>query len=461
MADIRGIYGLSRDGATWLSSVYAAAEVSAMLLAPWLAVTFSLRRFALAATLAFTFLGLLFPLVTGLNGLIVMRILQGLAGGFLPPLLMTAALRFLPWHVKLYGLSAYALTATFGPNIAMSMATLWSEIGDWHLVFWVIIPIGFLGAGLIAWGLPQDPLKLERFAQLDWRGVILGCGSITMLCLALTQGERLDWLNSPLICWLLLGAAVGFPLFLINEWFHPLPLLKLQLLARRNFAFGNITLALFLFVALAGGSIPAAYLTEIQGYRPLEIAPTALCIALPQLIVAPLVAFVINRNWVDSRYVMAVGLGLLTIACIGGSLLTSEWNRDNFYALQALHTFGQPMIVVPLLMNATGVIHPMEGPFASAMVNSVRGFAAVISGSWVENLIVHRERFHSHVLLDNIGNSTTLDDPHQLEALSEAVRAQAFVLSYSDAFLALLGIIAVLFVVLLTLPKRAYPPQPH
>jgi DHA2 family multidrug resistance protein len=34
------------------------------------------------------------------------------------------------------------------------------------------------------------------------------------------------------------------------------------------------------------------------------------------------------------------------------------------------------------------------------------------------------------------------------------------VLSFSDAFLALLGIVATLLVVLLTLPKRAYPPQP-
>ena len=461
MADIRGVYGLSHDGASWLSSVYAAAEVSAMLLAPWLSVTFSLRRFALMATLAFTFLALIFPLFTSLHGLIVMRTLQGLAGGFLPPLLMTAALRFLPWNAKLYGLSAYALTATFGPNIAMSMAALWSEIGDWHLVFWVIIPIGFIGAGLVAFGLPQDPLQLERFSRLDWRGVILGCGSITMLTLALTQGERLDWLNSPLICWLLTGALVGFPLFLINEWFHPLPLLKLQLLARRNFAFGNITLALFLFVALAGGAIPATYLTEIQGYRPLEIAPTALCIALPQLVIAPFVAFVINRNWVDSRYVMGLGLFLLAIACFGGSLLTSEWNRDNFYALQCLHTLGQPMIVVPLLMNATGVIHPMEGPFASAMVNSVRGFAAVTASSFLENLITHRERFHSHVLLDNIGNNVTIPSQQAAETLSEAVRAQAFVLSFSDAFLALLGVIAVLYVVLFTWPKRAFPPQPH
>src|SRR5690606_2990591 len=152
-----------------------------------------------------------------------------------------------------------------------------------------IIPSGLLGAALIAYGLPQDPLRLERFRQADWRGMLLGVAGPSMLIIALTQGERLDWLNSPLITTLLLGAAICIPLFLLNEWFHPLPLFKLQLLQRRNFAYGLITLILFLFVAMAGSGIPASYLMQIQGYRPLQTMPTALIIALPQLVIAPLV----------------------------------------------------------------------------------------------------------------------------------------------------------------------------
>lgn len=464
LADILGIYGLEHDQGTWISSVYAAAEVSAMLLAPWFAVTFSLRRFAIVATFAFTLFGAIIPFAPNLESLITLRVLQGLAGGALPPLLMTAALRFLPWHIKLYGLSAYALTATFGPNLAMPLAALWTEGVDWRMVFWQIIPSGLIAAALIAYGLPQDPLRLERFKQADWRGALLGVSGVTMLIIALTQGERLDWLNSPLITFLLLGAALCLPAFLINEWFHPLPLFKLQLLKRRNFSYGLATLCLFMFVGLAGSAIPAGYLTNIQGYRPLQTMPTALIIALPQLLIAPLVALLINRNWVDSRYVIAFGLGLLTLACIGGSLITSEWIRDDFYALQLLHTFGQPMVVVPLLMNATGVIQPLEGPFASSMVNTLRGLFSVIAGATLENFVTHREHFHSNVLLDGVGSRLQGLDPLQTAqstaALARQVKEQAFVLSYSDAFLALLVVIGVLLVILVTLPKRAYPPQP-
>ncbi|MGV6397259.1 MFS transporter [Pseudomonas caspiana] len=464
LADILGVYGLEHDQGTWISSVYAAAEVSAMLLAPWFAVTFSLRRFAIVATFAFTLFGAIIPFAPNVESLITLRVLQGLAGGALPPLLMTAALRFLPWHIKLYGLSAYALTATFGPNLAMPLAALWTEGVDWRMVFWQIIPSGLIAAALIAYGLPQDPLRLERFKQADWRGALLGVSGISMLVIALTQGERLDWLNSPLIMFLLLGAALCIPAFLINEWFHPLPLFKLQLLKRRNFSYGLITLCLFMFVGLAASAIPAGYLTSIQSYRPLQTMPTALIIALPQLLIAPLVALLINRKWVDSRYVIAFGLVLLTLACLGGSLITSEWIRDDFYLLQLLHTFGQPMVVVPLLMNATGVIQPLEGPFASSMVNTLRGLFSVIAGAALENFVTHREHFHSNVLLDGVGSRLQgLDPLHTAQgtaALARQVKEQAYVLSYSDAFLALLVVIAVLLVILVTLPKRAYPPQP-
>lgn len=464
LVDILGIFGLSHDQGTWISTAYAAAEVSAMLLSPWLAMTFSIRRYAIVVTCAFTAFGILIPFAPNFESLVTLRVLQGLAGGALPPLLMTAALRFLPWHAKLYGLSAYALTATFGPNLATPLAALWTEGGDWRMVFWQIVPSCLIGAGFIAYGLPQDPLRLERFKQADWRGALLGVSGISMLVVALTQGERLDWLNSPLIAFMLLGAVTTLPLFLLNEWFHPLPLFKLQLLERRNFAYGIVTLCLFLVLSLAGGAIPSAYLTEIQGYRYLQTMPTALMIAVPQLVLAPLVAFVINRNWVDSRYVIGAGLALMAIACVGGSMLTSEWVREDFYALQILHAFAQPMIVVPLLMNATGVIAPMEGPFASSMVNTMRGLFSVVGASALENLITHREHLHSNTLLDSLGAGHQALSPlfqnQTLASVSERVQRQAFVLSFSDAYLALLGVIAVLLIVLLTVPKRAYPPQP-
>lgn len=96
LADIRGAMGFSVDDGSWIVALYSAMSVSAMAFAPWCAATFSLRRFALAMIGGFMVLGVLCPLAPNLQVFLLLRALQGLCGGALPPLLMSVALRFLP-----------------------------------------------------------------------------------------------------------------------------------------------------------------------------------------------------------------------------------------------------------------------------------------------------------------------------------------------------------------------------
>ena len=79
LADIRGAMGIGADEGAWLVAVYAAASVSAMAFAPWLATTFSLRRFTLCAIGLFAVLGLLQPYAPDLHSLMLLRIVQGLS----------------------------------------------------------------------------------------------------------------------------------------------------------------------------------------------------------------------------------------------------------------------------------------------------------------------------------------------------------------------------------------------
>ncbi|MNE50871.1 hypothetical protein D3C80_1454680 [compost metagenome] len=63
--------------------------------------------------------------------------------------------------------------------------------------------------------------------------------------------------------------------FLINEWFHPLPLLKLQLLQRINLSYSLLTLAGVLLLALSGSMLPSFYFSQVEGFRTVQFAPLA------------------------------------------------------------------------------------------------------------------------------------------------------------------------------------------
>ena len=88
-------------------------------------------------------------------------------------MLMTVALRFLPANIKLYGLGGYALTATFAPSLGIPLAAFCTETLGWRWTFWLVIPPAAVAAVMVWRGLPQDPLKLERFRVFDWRGLLL------------------------------------------------------------------------------------------------------------------------------------------------------------------------------------------------------------------------------------------------------------------------------------------------
>lgn len=466
MPDILGVFSVSHDEGSWLTTLYEASQVSAMAFAPWFSATLSLRKFTLGVTWVVIALGLIFPFAPNLEALYVLRTLQGLFAGCLPPMLMSAALRFLPPQIKLYGLGTYALTATFGPNLGTPLAALWTDYASWHWVFWQIVPPGLIAIAAISYGIPRDPLRMERFQQFNTPGLLLGFPAISALVIVLEQGTRLGWLDSPFICQTLIFAAISLSLFLVNEWFHPLPFFKIQQLARRNLTFSLITLGGVLIILVAVPGVPSLYLAEVQGYRPLQTAPLMLYVACGQLIALPLVAALCNLKRVDCRWVLAVGLGLIAATCYLGTSMTSDWIRNNFYGLQMLQILAQPMAVIPLLMLATNGLPPAEGPFASAWFNTVKGMAAVAGTGILERLSTAREHFHSNVLANHAGlarwSATTdpLNTGTVPAALAEQLRLQATVLATADTYriMAVLTVLLILFIPVMA--TRVFPPRP-
>ncbi len=463
LSDIRGALSISHDEGTWLTAIYEACNVSAMAFAPWFASTFSIRKVTLTAVGLLALLGALAPFVPSLPALYALRALQGLSAGCLPPMLMTVALRYLPPGIKVYGLGAYALTATFGPNLGTPLAALCFEYLGWKTLFWEVIPFSALSMACVSYGLPRDPLRLERFGQFDWPGLLLGFAGISMLVIALMQGDRLDWFRSPAICHLVVAGTALFIAFLVNEWFQPSPFFKVQMLGIRNVAYGLAGIALILVMAAATGLVPSLYLTELQDYRPLQIAPMSLMLALPQLGALLLVSALCNLRWVDCRWVMAAGLLLTMGFCWAGSYMTTDWYRGNFYPLQWLLVFAQPMTVIPILMSVTLKLAPSDGPFVSGMFNMTKGLANAIAAGFVDIMMTWREHTHSNILLDHVGSQQFMARvaPAQSEGLAglaEAVHRQASVLALADVSRAMILITAAMLLLTVLLPERVFPP---
>jgi MFS transporter, DHA2 family, multidrug resistance protein len=483
LIDVRGALGISHDSGTWIESLYVSAEIIGMAISPWLLMTFTLRRWTLFAIALCGASSVLIPFSPNIEAIYALRLLQGLAGGLIIPLVMATAFRILTPKIRLYGLAVYALTATFTPALASTVAALWTDIVDWRFVFYQTIPLCSLAGVLVWYCVDQDQPKYERFRMLDWRGALLlviGTGALSTM---LYQGDRLDWFNSSLICVLALVSAVAIPLFLINEWFHPLPFLKLQMLGRRNIAYGTLGLFTFLVISQSGSTVPLRYLQQVQGYRPLQSNLITLEIAALQLGMLPAMALLLDFKRVDARVVSLVGLGLILASCIGSSFVTVYWNRDQFYVWQLFQAIGQPMVIMPLLMMTTNsVAGPAEGPFAAALVNTSRAVAEAAAAWFLALIDRWRDALHSDRIIDEAGQDRwrviqsngvlpqypppllpdgRLRAPGSLEAFGHAVQQQVTILSTSDTFLILGALTVFLMLAVMTLPVRTMPPRIH
>jgi MFS transporter, DHA2 family, multidrug resistance protein len=482
LVDIRGALGISYDPGTWIQSLYGSAEIVGMACSPWLLTTFTLRRWTLFSIALCGVASILIPFSPNIESIYALRLLQGFAGGLIIPLLMVTALRALKDpKVRLYGLAFYALTASFTSGLAASLSALWTDLVGWRFVFFQALPLCTVAAALVWYGDPQDQPHYERFHCADWRGVLLAVIGFGAFSTMLYQGDRLDWFNSQLICVFALISAVAVPLFIVNEWCHPIPLMRPQLLGRRNLAYGAIALFIFIIIAQAGSTVPLQFLQQVQGYRPLQSNPITLEIALLQIVLLPAVAFLLDFRRVDARVVSFIGLALMLLACIGLSFADYTWNRDQFYLWQVFQAIGQPLVIMPLLMFSTNAVKdPSEAPYVSSLFNTPRALAEAV-GVWLFALIGRwRGGLHSERIIDQIGQNrfavphvggamsaipmppfahTSPRVPHGLQALSDAVRQQVAVMTTADTFLILAALTVFLMIVLMVLPVRSLPPR--
>src|ERR1700716_3321752 len=141
LTDVRGALGISHDSGTWIESLYVSAEIVGMAISPWMLVTFTLRRWTLFAIALCGVSSTLIPFSPNIEAIYALRLLQGLAGGMIIPLLMATAFRVLTPDIRLYGLAVYSLTATFTPALASTVAAFWTDVVGWRFVFLQMIPL--------------------------------------------------------------------------------------------------------------------------------------------------------------------------------------------------------------------------------------------------------------------------------------------------------------------------------
>ncbi|MGO7422572.1 DHA2 family efflux MFS transporter permease subunit, partial [Rhizobium ruizarguesonis] len=250
LLDIEGGIGTGVDNGAWISTSYLIGEIVVIPLTAYFSSVFSFRRYILVNSVLFPLFSIGCAFAHDLGTMIVLRGLQGFAGGVLIPMAFTMVLTKLPKHQQPLGLAAFALSVTFAPAIGPTIGGYLTENYGWQTIFFInAIPRAIMAVAL-ALTLDKQPMQLGLLREGDWAGIISMAIGLSALQTVLEEGNKEDWFSSPFIVKLSILAFVFLVAFIWIELTVEKPLVKLRLLKQRNFGIGvavNVLVGVALF----------------------------------------------------------------------------------------------------------------------------------------------------------------------------------------------------------------------
>ncbi|WP_346778071.1 MFS transporter [Paraburkholderia sp. Ac-20347] len=217
----------------WVVTAYTLPLASLLLTTGALGDRWGARRLFIGSILAFAFTSLCCALSPSLHGLIVCRILQGIAAAGLLPMVLSLVAK--SWPDKASRARVVNTLATTG-GMAMVIGPfgggLMTQVFGWPSIFLINLPIGLLGAWFAYRHLRETP---RRVHPLDLPGVGVGSLALTALMAGLIESNTLGRTH-PLVLTLVAAGVLGLIAFIRIEQRVEHPMLPLAIFRNRTFS---------------------------------------------------------------------------------------------------------------------------------------------------------------------------------------------------------------------------------
>jgi MFS transporter, DHA2 family, multidrug resistance protein len=451
---MQGTFSAGVDEITWVITSYLVANAIILPLSGWLGNYFGRKRSYLTCLVLFTLASVGSGAAISLPMLIIMRVLQGLAGGAMVPMSQAILLESFPREEHGKAMALFGVGVIFGPIIGPTLGGWITDTVGWRWVFYINAPLGLVGL-LLGFLFIVDPAYLKRpEGRIDFLSFVfiaVGLGSLEVL---LNRGQRYDWFASPSIQLLALTTLLGLALFVWRSYTARRPLVDLHVFRSRPFLVGTCLMFLLGFGLFGSFTMLPLFVQQMLGYTAtwagLVLSPGGLM----SLVAMAFVGNLVGR--VDSRLLVTFG-ALMNIAALW--VLQHLYLGVDFWHVTAsrlLQGFGMGFLFVPLTAVAFAGLRPEQIGQATGLFNLLRNEGgsvgiAVSSTVLARHTQLHHARLAEHltpgnaVLTERVAAMThglgaaTGADPTTAQqlawrAVAQQVQVQARVIAYDDVF---------------------------
>jgi EmrB/QacA subfamily drug resistance transporter len=348
----------------WVATGYLLAMFLAIPATGWLQARIGGKRLWLAALGVFLLGSVLCALAWDAPSLIAFRVLQGLGGGVMMPLMSTLIVQAAQGQPLGRLMAVIGLPASLGPILGPAIGGIILNWLDWRWLFLVNVPICAVGITLAVRILPDDRPADGPRPRLDVLGLLLTAPGVVGVIYGLSNVSKTGGAGRPDV-WLpvVLGAVLvaGFVRWAWGRGSRAL--IDIRLFRHRPLAISTLLMLLMGFTLYGSMLLLPLFWQELRGHDALGAG----LLLIPQGIGA-LVSRTAGGRATDDigpRAVAVAGFAIIALATVPFAFADQHTGIGWLIAVLAVRGFGLGLVLTPLMGVAFVGLDRADVPHAS------------------------------------------------------------------------------------------------
>lgn len=393
-----GTFCASNEETLWVLTSYMVASGIILPSVAWFSGVFGRKNFFIGCVLLFTASSFFCGLATSLNIMILARILQGLGGGAIVPVAQSILLESFPLEKRRMAMSVFGIGIIIAPIIGPVLGGWITDNYNWHWIFYINVPIGFIAAALANMFVEDPPFARKKEGQkIDFLGFAFLIIWLVCLQITLDKGQNADWFNAPWICWLLATSMIAMIAFIVSQLVNEKSIIDLKVFKDINFSCGTILLVLIMAVLYSSIAIMPLFLQNLLRYSAylsgLSMMPRGVG-SVTGLIITGIFA-----KKIEDRFLIAIGLALMGTAGLMFGLLSLQISMINIIIPNFVFGLGMSCCMISITTISVVNLRSDQMTNATGIQALLKNIGGAIGMSIVATMITRFGQMHQHSMV--------------------------------------------------------------
>jgi EmrB/QacA subfamily drug resistance transporter len=366
-------FGASLTTIQWVVTAYTLALAGVIPVTGWAADRFGTKRLYLGSVALFMLGSALCAVAWSAGSLIAFRVLQGIGGGMIMPLVMTILTRKAgPDRMgRVMGLLGVPLLAA--PILGPILGGWLVDDVSWRWIFLINVPIGIVAIVLAAKVLERD--EPQPGHRLDWLGMALLSPGLTALIFGLAESNEAGF--GAVRSWLpIVAGSALIAGFFRHSWEAREPLIDVRTFTRTGAGAAAGTLMLFAIAFFGSLLLIPLYYQTVRGASALEAGLLMAPMGIGSMITMPLAGKLTDR-YGPSRW-PAYGIPLLVLGLVPFAFVDAGTSYVLLCAFSFVLGLGMGMAMMPTMTAAMQAVPRSAIARTSTAMNILRQSGASI-----------------------------------------------------------------------------------